>query len=178
MNLTKRMFGRPGIVSTFFYLGCIVLVATMWGLTSYVNSLHDYAVLQPGDPGADALSKAESSFAALTNLLTSLATGLLAGLGWFLTSGPKQRDSVQQFWPAAISALCGCVSLFWGYIASQNVEFVNEISVSSLDTGLLQWPRKLQFYSLLLGVFFFFEFVRRDLTREDRRDGSKNVPNA
>src|SRR5271165_4279785 len=105
---TMRALGRPGSVTAAFYIACALLAIAMGELTHYINSL-PYAVMQAGDPGASALSKAQDSFVALNSLLTTLATGLLAGLGWFLTSGPK-RNTTRPIWPAAISALCVCVS--------------------------------------------------------------------
>jgi hypothetical protein len=59
-----------------------------------------------------------------------------------------------------------CLSLYWGYIASQNVEWATEISAG---TGLdqIQWPRELQAFTMLLAVIFFADFVRRDLTKVD-----------
>jgi len=163
MTAPRRIGRRPKIVSTAFYIGCIVLAVAMWGLTNYINS-RPYALGQGGDP-ATALSNALNAYAAMTNLLTTLATGLLAGLGLFLTSRPKQHYAPQEFWPAAMSAVCVCVSLYWAYISSQNVEWAIENSVGSLDLDKIQWPRQLQCLSMLLGVIFFADFVRRDLTK-------------
>jgi hypothetical protein len=121
----------------------------------------------PPPDDAAALSKAEDAYAAVGNLLTTLATGLLAALGLFLTSAQKQRDLAGELWPAALSALCVCLSIYFGYISSQNVGWAIEYSIPTLDLPKIQWPRELQFYALLLGVFFFADFVRRDRTKVD-----------
>jgi hypothetical protein len=70
-------------------------------------------------------------------------------------------------WPAAISAVCVCVSLYWGYISSQNVEWAIETIGENLGLDQIQLPRQLQCFTMLLGVVFFADFVRRDLTRVD-----------
>lgn len=163
MDSTKRSTGRPKINGTVFYVGCIIVAVAMWGLTHYIN-LKPFVVAQGGDPAA-ALSKALDAYAAMNNLLTTLSTGLLAGLGLFLTSRPKQRYDARELWPAAISALCVCVSLYWGYISSQNVEWAIENSIGSLDLDKIQLPRQLQCFAMLLGVVFFADFVRRDVVK-------------
>jgi uncharacterized membrane protein len=136
----------------------------MWGLTYFINS-RPFVIAQATDPTA--LSKAQDAYAAVNNLLITLATGLLAGLGLFVTSRGKRRYSLRQFWPAIVSAVCVCASLYWGYISSQNVEWAIESSIGTLDCAMIQMPRQLQFLSMALGVLFFADFVRRDLTRVD-----------
>jgi hypothetical protein len=163
MSAPRRAIHRPQIVSTAFYIGCIALAVAMWGLTNYINS-QPYVIAQGGDP-AMALSRALDAYAAMNNLLTTLATGLLAGLGLFLTSRPKRHYAPREFWPAAMSAVCVCVSLYWAYVSSQNVEWAIENSVGTLDLDKIQMPRQLQCLAMLLGVVFFADFVRRDLTK-------------
>ena len=161
----KRIIGRPQIVTSAFYLGCVVLALAMSGLTHYINS-RPFVVAQATDQ-EEALSKSLDAYTAMNNLLTTLATGLLAGLGLFLTSRPKRRYPARDLWPAAISAVCVCVSLYWGYISSQNVEWAIETIGEILGLDQIQLPRQLQCFTMLLGVVFFADFVRRDLTRVD-----------
>jgi hypothetical protein len=163
MSAPKLVIRRPQIVSTAFYFGCIALAVAMWELTNYINS-RPYVLGQGGDPAA-ALNSALGAYAAMNNLLTTLSTGLLAGLGLFLTGRPKQHYSPREFWPAAMSGVCVCVSLYWAYISSQNIEWAIENSVGTLDVDKIQWPRQLQCLAMLLGVVFFADFVRRDLTK-------------
>jgi hypothetical protein len=163
MSSIKRLIERPGIVSAVFYIGCVVLAAAMWEFTQHINNLP--YVTEIVDP--EALGKAQDSYGAVNNLLITLASGLLAGLGLFVTSGSKKQYAGREFWPAAISALCASISLYWGYISAQNLEWAIEVSIGSLDLEKIQLPRELQFLTLVLSVFFFAEFVRRDLTEVD-----------
>ncbi len=164
MNRSKRFITRSAIVSGLFYAGMILLAAVMWKYTGYINS-QPYAISPPTDPAA--LSKAQDAYASVNNLLTTLGTGLLAALGLFLTRGDKHPYTGPRIWLAVISAVCVCVSLYWGYISSQNVEWAIETSIGSLEFDMFQVPRQLQFHTMLLGVFFFADFVRRDLTQAE-----------
>jgi thiol:disulfide interchange protein len=150
------------MVTIGFYAGLIVLAVAVWLLTQYIDN-KAYTIPPPDDPAA--LSRAEDAYAAVGNLLTTLATGLLAALGLFLTGTPKRRDSGRELWPATLSAVCVCLSVYFGYISSQNVGWAIEYSIPTLDLPKIQWPRELQFYAILLGVFFFADFVRQDRTK-------------
>jgi hypothetical protein len=164
MNPTKPRADRQGIASATFYIGVVVAAFAMWELTHFINT-RAFVIAQALDPVA--LGKAQDAYAAVNNLLITLATGLLAGLGLFVTSRGKRRYTLQECWPAIVSAVCVCGSLYWGYISSQNVEWAIESSIGTLDCPMIQMPRQLQFLSMALGVLFFADFVRRDLTRVD-----------
>ena len=164
MNAVKRTVGRAVIASIGFYISLVVLAAVVWQLTHYINS-RPYVVIPAGD--STALGKAVDTYSAVGNLLTTLATGLLAAIGWFFTSRPKKRYFVRELWPAIAGALCACLSIYFGYISSQNVQWAIENSFGTLDLPKLQLPRQLQFFGLLLSVFLFADFVRRDWTKVD-----------
>jgi hypothetical protein len=159
------MVGRPRIVTTAFYLACIVIAVAMSGITHYVNT-RPFVVAQAPDQNT-ALSKSLDAYMAMNNLLTTLTTGLLAGLGLFLTGRPKKNYPVGDLWPAALCAVCACVSLYWGYVSSQNVEWAIETIGENLGLDQIQLPRQLQCFTMLLSVIFFADFVRRDLTKVD-----------
>lgn len=154
---------RPQSTAAIFYVLCIALALTMWGLTYYLNHV-PYVSALIDDPTA--LSKAQDAYAAVTNLLITLASGLIAGIGLYLTHSSKQSFQGRLFWLAALSALFSCVSLYWGYISSQNVQWAIENSISTLALEKIQGPREMQFVTILISVFCFAEFLRRDLTKE------------
>jgi hypothetical protein len=160
----RRLIGWPQIVTAAFYLGCILLALAMSGLTNYINS-RPFVYAQSGDQ-KQGMSKSLDAFMATSSLFTTLATGLLAGLGLFITSRPRESFPLRHFWLAALSFACVCVSLYWGYITAQNVEWAIE-NLLSLGLDEIQLPRELQCFTMLLGVIFFADFVRRDLTKVD-----------
>jgi hypothetical protein len=92
----------------------------MWWLASYINA-RPYVMESVAHPAA--LRKPRMHSVAVNNLLITLATGLLAGLGLLLTSRPKESYAGR-----------------W---------------IQALDLDKIQWPRRLQFYTLLPGVSFF-----------------------
>jgi hypothetical protein len=158
------MFGRPAIVSIGFYIGFVVLAIVVGILTYYIDS-KSYFVVQVSDPVA--LSKAEDTYADAGSLLTGLATGLLAAMGWFFVNRLKQRYPARDLWPAIAGALCACLSIYFGYISSQNIQWLIESSIGTLDLPKIQLPRQLQFFTVLLSVLFFADFVRREWTKAD-----------
>jgi hypothetical protein len=164
MNQITRRRKTDRLLPLVFYVCCIALAAANGGLWRYTNSAN-YIREDVTDPAA--LSKAFDAYAAVNGLLITLATGLLAGLGVFVTSRSKQRYASREFLPAIISALLACESLFWGYVSSQNVEWAIEQCIGSLGLNQLQFPRQLQSLALLIGVFFFAEFARRTMIEVD-----------
>jgi hypothetical protein len=167
MPALKRIIGRPRVATTAFYICCIGFAVANWKLANQIDS--SPFVLVPGPDPLGALSKSLDAYTAMNSLLTTLSTGLLAGLGLFLTGSPKKRYPMRDFWPAALSAVCVCDSLYWGYISSQNVEWAIENVNENLNLGLdlIQRPRELQCLMMLLGVVFFADFVRRDSIKVD-----------
>jgi len=159
MNSAKRGLKRPAVVSFTFYAGLALFAALVWEFTLFMNS-RPYSLLPVADPAV--VSKALDSYGAVGSLLTTLATGLLAAMGWLFTSLPKIPSGARDHWPAAAAALCASLSLYFGYVSTQNVQWAIEASVPSLEVCQLQWPRQLQFLGLLLSFLFMADFVRRD----------------
>jgi hypothetical protein len=154
----------------FYFLVCFwVLVAVVWLLTDYINTRPYF--FEPMDEAAGshaaALSKAQDAYAAVSNLLTTLATGLLASLGIFFTRMTNRRDLARVLWPAVLSALCVCLSVYFGYISSQNVGWAIEFQIPTMNVPKLQVPRQLQFFSLVAGVYLYAEFLRRNRSTVD-----------
>jgi len=166
------MFGRPKIVTIGFYIVLFVVVIAPMVLFTYYIDTRPYVVVSLSDPVA--LGKAADTYAGMVSLLTSLATGLLAAMGWFLTKSPKQGDRARDLWPAVAGALCACLSIIFGYVGAENLEWALENAIGTLELPKLQWPRWLQFYTLLLGVFFFADFVRRDWTKVNLHEDQTN----
>lgn len=162
---TAKIFGVA--VKEGFYISLVVLAVVLGIFTYYMDS-RPYVVAVAGDPKA--LGKALDTYAAAGSLLTTLATGLLAGMGWFFTNRSKQHYTARDLCPGVAGSLFSCLSIYFGYISSQNVQWLIENSVGTLGLVKIQWPRNLQFYALLLGVFCFADFLRRDWKKVDPHD--------
>ncbi len=159
----KPVIARLPIARFSFYIVSILLIVAMWKVTIYVNS-RPYPVAPESEPELD---KAVDAYEGINNLLITLGTGLLGAMGFLLTSKPRQNYRLREMWPAILSAVCVGLSLYFGYISYQNVEFVLLNSVGTLDIDLVQLPKAAHFYTLLAGVFFFADFVMQDLGKAD-----------
>jgi len=154
---------RLPIARLGFYIVSILLIVAMWKVTTYVNT-RPYPVAPDSEPELD---KAVDAYEGINNLLITLGTGLLGAMGFLLTTKPRQHYRLREMWPAVLSAVCVGLSLYFGYVYYQNVEFVLLNSVGTLDIDLVQWPKAAHFYTLLAGVFFFADFVMQDLGKGD-----------
>jgi hypothetical protein len=163
---TSRVSARPMAVHETFYVWLVVLAVLFGALTYYIDT-KPYVVVEV-DPNA--LVNALGAYTSAGSLLTTLATGLLGGMGWFFTNRSKRRYTARDLWPGVAGAFCACVSIYFGYIASQNITWLVENSIESLNLAKIQWPRNLQFYALLLGVFCFADFLRRDWKKVDQHE--------
>jgi hypothetical protein len=159
MKAANRVSWRSRRATVGFYIALFMIAIIVERLTAYINSAPYLAA--PIDP--QTLSRALDSYAAIGNLLTTLATGLLAGMAWFFTNRPKQGYPAHELWPVAAGALCACLSIWFGYVGSQNLTFAIQHSIKA-GSSILQTPRIVQMVSLLFGVCFFADFLRRDLT--------------
>src|SRR5258708_484446 len=108
---TRPILKHAATVSIFFYSRFVTLAIGVWKFTSYMNP-SPYVTRSVSPPGAR--RKAGDGYASMGNLPAPLATGLLAGLGLFLPSRPKQRLRGRKFWPATASALFTCLSVYFG----------------------------------------------------------------
>ena len=99
MNAARRFLTTAATVEVRFYFGLLMLALLLGILTYYIDSKPD--VLAPVTDTA-AWSKALDTYAATGNLLITLATGVLAGIGWFFTSKPKKQYSARDIWPAIV----------------------------------------------------------------------------
>jgi hypothetical protein len=172
MSLGKFLT-RPLVATIAFYILCGIVSYGMHTLAARINADTSYPTV-PAD-GPDAFAKAVDAYQVVNNLLTTLATGLLAGLGFLLFNLPRQKNSGQAFWWAALSGLCACVSLYWGYISSQNVEAAIEGESLTLDLPSLQYPRQLEAASMMVGVILAGHFVMRTLINMNTTRSAKNV---
>jgi len=168
----KRVVARLVSLNAGFYYrsGLIVLILAAGLLTYHIDHPGAYPVsLLPEDPAV--FSKASDTYASSGSLLISLATGLLVGMGWVFTNvRPVQRFPVRDLLPAIAAAVCACLSLYFGYISSQNIQSMIESPSPTLDSPTIQWPRNIQFYTILLGVYFFAVFLTRDWNNVNRHE--------
>jgi hypothetical protein len=100
-----------------------------------------------------------------TNLLTTLATGLLGGLGLLLFNRGSERPKPRYLWSAILSALGAGVSLFFGFVAHTFLAAM--LDAEYFDAHGSGRPIVVQFGALMGGAFFLAYFAFHDLTEEN-----------
>jgi hypothetical protein len=129
MKVPKQTLVRLGIVIA----GAVVFWMIAWKLTNYVNG-NPYFPFAPERTAVEknaAQSEALDSYKDISNLLITLATGILAGIGWFLVNRPKRRCATFEFLMALAVMFFACLSIYCGYVGSQNLTFCIDQSLLS-----------------------------------------------
>jgi hypothetical protein len=153
------------------YGGAIVLVLALWQVQRAISqNFFEPAV-------ADGSFVDNSQLNALlgqSNLLTTLCTGLLGALGFFLLHGRNASRWTPAKWLAIASAGCAVLSLLFGYMVY--LALLDMLRNQMFDLAMpAMWVRYAQFYCFLLAVMLFGDFAFQTLNVED---GNEREPHA
>lgn len=164
----RREIGRLG-----FYAGAVAIAVVAWQVQRYVAGQH---ILEPLVESLSQLEEKQlQAFLDMNRLLTTLGTTLLGALGIVLASGSKGQSKSHLRWPAIASGAFAVVSVFFGYIAYEGILYMLRNQFFDLDSPVILWPHRAHFYTLLLSVFFFGDFVIHDLTNYDQRARPQSI---
>jgi hypothetical protein len=128
------------------------------------TNLGQGGIIPPGEAGA------LDAYAAMSGLLTTLATALLGALGYLLINAPQAAPHLRQGASAVGSALFAVLSLYFGYVSHLTVLSATYINWFSPYAFGVVWPSRSQFYTLLFAVFLFADFAFRVLSKEAPSD--------
>ena len=103
-------------------------------------------------------------FVQQSNLLTTLTGALFAALGALSVKDTHQPLNAPDLSVLMLAATFAGFSLYFGYLAYQEIIWMLGQKFFNLDTPQLAWPRRLQFFTFLGGVFFGLLFVLRRVT--------------
>ena len=94
-----------------------------------------------------------------SNLLTTLASALLAALGAFLlkADGPPIRGG--EFALILLALISSGGSLYFGYLAYQEVIWMLHNNFFNVENPYVEWARRLQFFAFLIGAVVSLLFV-------------------
>jgi len=113
----------------------------------------------------------------MNQLITTLSTGLLAGIGYILNRG-KMKGSSEARWLTLGSAFCSAafaaLSLLLGYFVYQMLIGELDDGVFNLDFPLLLYSSFGHFFSFLLAVALFAELAFQVFHAEDA-DAQKSL---
>jgi hypothetical protein len=157
-----------------FYLLAVLVALSVWFLQRYMRAaapsesgiISSTSLNQPAS--SDTQGKAADMYTTTTGLLTTLATALLGALGYLLMNERQGKLSLKhRVSPTAmVSATFAVVSIYFGYRCDNNALWYVSQGAFTPAAPPLIWPKMAQFFSLLLAVFFFADFVFHELGRE------------
>jgi glucan phosphoethanolaminetransferase (alkaline phosphatase superfamily) len=161
----KQAGGRPGIGRFRFYIGAIVLVAAVLAYQHFMQSRQ-----QVYGSSIDALTalqeKQLEAFLSMNQLLIALGTTMFGAMGFLLARNPRPHSAPRQLWPAAGSAICVGLSLYFGYKSYDDVLFMLQQSTFDLYGNLVLGDRVAHFATLMAGAFLFADFAFHEMSRE------------
>lgn len=148
------------------YGGAIILVLALWLVQRLVSTNFIESAITDGNfldkTQLDALLNQNS-------LLTTLCTGLLAALGFFLIHGQDAKRWTGAKWFAIASAGCAVLSLLFGYMVY--LALLDMLRSQIFDLAMpAMWVRYAQFYLFLLAVMLFGDFAFQTLNVEDSHE--------
>lgn len=162
---------RPAIARFGFYVGVIALALIVWQLQ---ESLFSRPYIETQTEALTPLQEKQlDAFLQMNQLLITLATVTMGALGFMLSQGKMRRW--RELLSAAVSAVFAGCSLYFGYLAYQGILWMLQSGFFNLDNAAIQWTRHVHFYSLLLSVFFFADFIIHDIGKEDGNEVAARV---
>lgn len=165
---------RAIIVRCAFYLLAALLVTALW---QNVTNFQPKNWFQPTTASLSSFQKSEvSAYLGMNHLITTLTTGVLAGMGYILTSGAKVNRSSGTKWLALGTALCAAVSLFLGFLAYEVLMGQMDDGYIDLNLPLFYLPSLAHFFSFLLAVVLFGDFAFHVFFSGDRHESTSHTP--
>lgn len=157
---------RAIIFRIALYGGAILLILALWLAQRHLSQ----NFIEPAI--ADSTFADKSQLDALlgqNSLLTTLCTGLLGALGFFLIHGHNARRWTGAKWFAIASAGCAVLSLLFGYAVY--LALLDMLRNQMFDLAMpAMWVRYAQFYCFLLAVMLFGDFAFQTLNVEDEHE--------
>ncbi|HTR47290.1 MAG TPA: hypothetical protein VMM16_07910 [Verrucomicrobiae bacterium] len=166
---------KPAARRTLFYVGTIVVAVVAWRMRLWLTSG------EVGPPGGiysfgdtdTAQSKGFDIATTMIGLLTTLGTALLGAIGFLLNGSSQMQLRPRHLVAVFLSAACVGVSLYYGYAGYLSMLFMADAGKFDPYMKSFQAADHAQFYSLLIAVFFFADFVVHDLRSEN---GGEHAP--
>lgn len=154
---------RALIFRIALYGGALVLILALWK----VQRLISQNFFEPAVTDASFVDNSQlSALLDQNSLLTTLSTGLLGALGFFLIRGRNASRWTGAMWFAFASAGCAVLSLLFGYMVY--LALLDMLRNQIFDLGLpAMWVRYAQFYCFLLSVMLFGDFAFQTINAED-----------
>lgn len=154
---------RALIFRIALYGGALALILALWKVQMTISQ----NFFEPEVTDAGFVDNSQlNALLDQNSLLTTLCTGLLGALGFFLIRGPNARRWTGAMWFAFASAACAVLSLLFGYMVY--LALLDMLRNQMFDLAMpAMWVRYAQFYCFLLAVMLFGDFAFQTINAED-----------
>ena len=162
----------PRFRELIVYLVVLLVAVISWESQDFMKkSATQRLALQGGIAGevvkelSNVQAKQLDAYLELNRLLTTLGTTLLGAI-FFLMFNNSRFVWKRRTWAAILGTLSICVSIFFSYVAY--LFFIASLGDGDTDMtrSLPHWAQQAHFYTFLLGVVFFADFIFHNLPQE------------
>jgi hypothetical protein len=162
----KETIGRRLVKRFSFYFSIVLIALVVWRIEHYMQSeLPIFSV-------APIQEKAVDAFLEMNRLLTTLATTLLGAMGLLLVGGFRGKSCTRELWAAIVGAVSAGISIYYGYAAYLFVIYMLQAgSFDPYNPPLLR-DQYAHFYTFLVAVVFFADFVYQNMREENGNERS------
>jgi len=166
----EKLSERLKTVDVRFYILVIIVGSLAWASQSYMQSRAQKDLeAQGGVAGAVDSDLVQKSFDALLDAnqqVTTLGTALLGGVFYLLFDGRKGLAWRQRKWAVVAGVLLVSVSIFYGYVADSFIVWTLAWGNPAAMGPIYNSAERIHFYTFLLGVIFFADFIFHNLPKE------------
>jgi hypothetical protein len=157
-----------------FYLVVIVVAALAWAFENHMSvQAYNEIVAQGGVSGTvitqlDAVQTKEfDAFLDLNQQVTTLETALMGGV-FYLLFNSRKGSAWRHRRSALIGSLLVSISIYFGFVSYSYFIVTLQNGNPDPTTGLTRVAQQAHFYTFLLGVIFFANFIFHNLPEENK----------
>jgi hypothetical protein len=156
----SQLLRRIRFGSLRFYLALLIVAVALHLINSVVDRLWLVEVVPDKDLALEFQKRQVDIWAEMNKLLITLATAMAGALGAFMLNRDKTSPlSAEQMRRAAASWIFCAFSLYFGYLSYSEATLILSHGVFNSYTPRLWWPMEAQFWTFLISVILFADFI-------------------
>jgi hypothetical protein len=174
-----RLFQSPRTSEFAFYFVVILVAVASWESQTYMQKVAAQQLNSRAAGGwvvveklSDVETKQLDAYLELNRLLTTLGTTMLGAVFFLMFDSSRNFVWKRRWWAAFLGTLFTSVSIFFGYVAYLFFISMLRDGNPNVTESTPHWAQQAHFYTFLLGVVFFADFMFHNRPKEDA-DGSK-----
>lgn len=143
-----------------FYLILAIVAVGLHAVDAIISYIPFSEAIPDKEVSIEFQKKQLDIWAEMNKLLVALATLTIGGVGGFLLQQTKTaRPARQQMRRAAASWIFCALSLYFGYLSYHEATWMLSLGTFNSNNPRLWWPTRGQFWSFLISVVLFADFV-------------------